>query len=250
MRRALVPALLLVTLVPAARAVPAGDAAALLRLCLPAAGAVSQRSRVEVEVTRKDAKPQTHRFTRLETADHLFITPADGGAYGLLQRRRPPQLWFYDAAQRRLEPITANVEAPAWLLSETLLDAEALAGYALAVGSESSMAGQRHFTITATTTAADPLPRRSLSFKIDGGGRCDLLRAAYFDADRRLRKKIFVQWQTVAGTKLPKALHIEDITSLEAVRYHVEDVQPVEDIGDDELPVMPPPRRSEVDGGK
>ena len=55
---------------------------------MPAApGAVSQRSRVEVEVTRKDAKPQTHRFIRLETAEHLFITPADSGAYGLLQRR-------------------------------------------------------------------------------------------------------------------------------------------------------------------
>ena len=45
--------------------------------------------------------------------------------------------------------------------------------------------------------------------------------------------------RSVGGIKLPKALHVEDIASLEAVRYHIKDVQLMEGVDGSELPVMP-----------
>jgi len=217
----------------------ATDAQSLLQQCIPATTPVNHQSKVEVYVNHKNAPEEVHHLTRLEDGQRLFLRPQDHGGIGLLVERQNQQRWLYDAERKSLLPLSAEQKYPEWLLSESLLDAKVLATFALTISSQSSMGGQSYYTATAITDGNDPFPKRTLSFKIDGNQKCDLIRAAYFDASQKLRKKIYVQWQPLGDTKMLKALHIEDVQSLEAVRYHIEDVQAVEGFGAGEFPVMP-----------
>lgn len=214
------------------------DAAELLQQCLSAPHSLSHRSRIEVEITHKSAPAESHRLIRLESPDYLFVAPESGVGFGFLEQKLSGRRWIYDAERRHLQPL-AGGGAPAWLFSEFLIDVRVLRTFALTIANQNSMGGQRYYTLAAATDADDAFPKRSFSFKVDGEGRCDLIRAAYFGADQKLRKKIFVQWRTVAGTKLLKALHVEDVQSLEAARYRIEDVSIVDALDPREFPAPP-----------
>lgn len=214
------------------------DAAELLQQCLHGADVPANRSRVEVEVTHKSTPAESFHLVRRESPQLLFVAEDGASGQALLQRKHPSHYWFYDRAQQRFSAALPE-NGPAWLLSETLLDRDTLASFTLAVTSQSSMGGQSYYTITATTTADDPFPKRSLSLKMYGNQQCDLIRAAYFGPDHKLRKKIYVQWQPLADGKMLKALHIEDVQSLEAIRYHIEEPQVVEQFDAADLPSPP-----------
>jgi Outer membrane lipoprotein-sorting protein len=215
------------------------DAHSLLQQCIPDTASPSHQSKVEVHITHKNAPEEVHHFGRLEDERRLFLRPQDNGGMGFLVERQNQQQWLYDAERRSLLPLSAEQKYPEWLLSESLLDVKALATFALTISSQSTMGGQSYYTVTATAGGHDPFPKRTLSFKIDSDQTCDLIRAAYFDADQKLRKKIYVQWQPLADTKMLKALHIEDVQSLEAVRYHIDEVQVVDGFNAGEFPAMP-----------
>mgnify|MGYP007077385906 CR=1 FL=1 len=234
-RGAILTLMLYAGLTPPAAAETAGE---LLRQCLPEAPRINSEAEVHIEVSYKDRAPESYHYLRLEGPQHLFITPGNKGGPALLLDKPRDRVWHYDTETQQFSPAGPDI-TPLWLLSETLLQAHRLDTFALSISAHNSFGGMEYYTLEARL-AGNPFPRRSLAFKRSAEGQCTLIRAAYFAPPDKLNKKLFFQWQTVGEATLPKALHIEDVATLTAIRYHVEAPTPVEQIDPGRIPTPPP----------
>lgn len=227
--------LLCLALPPQARADQA--ARVLLQQCLPAPAQTSQQARIEIEVTHKHKSAESYHYLRLESPAWLFITPDNRWGPALLLDKQHQRAWHYDTETAQFSAAT-EANTPLWLLSETLLPARQLAGFDLSLHSHDSFGGVDYYTVKASR-AEERYAKRSLSFKRSADGECSLIRAAYFVAGDTLSKKLFFQWRTVNNTKMLKTLHVEDVKTLEAVRYHIETVAVVDHIDAQRFPTPP-----------
>ncbi len=237
MRHKTIPAtiLLCLTFLPQARADEA--ARALLQQCLPAPAQTSQQARVEIEVTHKHKPAESYHYLRLESPAWIFITPDNRQGPALLLDKQRQRAWHYGTETAQFSAAT-ETNTPLWLLSETLLQARQLAGFDLSLSSHNSFGGLDYYTVKASR-AEERYAKRSLSFKRSATGECSLIRAAYFVDGDKLSKKLFFQWRMVDNTKMLKALHVEDVKTLEAVRYHIEAVEVVDHIDAQRFPAPP-----------
>jgi hypothetical protein len=220
----------------------------LLQQCLPPPVDASIQARVEIEVTHKNRPAESFHYLRLESPQQLLITPDGTQGKALLLDKRHQQTWRYDTETKKLS-VATEANTPLWLLSETLLQSQQLINANLTHDSHNSFAGMDYYSISARIMG-DHYARRTLSFKRMVNGTCNLTRAAYFVDGKRPAKKLFFQWQTVGGVKIPKALHIEDVKTLEAVRYHIEAAEVVYHIEASRFPSPPPDSTSKPAGMK
>ncbi|ALP51819.1 hypothetical protein Tel_00955 [Candidatus Tenderia electrophaga] len=209
----------------------------LLQHCLPAPVAISLQAGIDVEVTYKNKAPEAYHYLRLEDPQRIYIDPDGGQGPALLLDKPNAQAWRYATDTGRFSA-AGESNTPLWLLSETFMQPRRLDAFEVAISSHNSFGGMDYYTLNATRADA-PYPKRSLSFKRAADGRCHLMRAAYFNNDNKLDKKLFFQWRVIEGHTLLKALHLEDVSTLTAVRYHIDAVDVVDAIAPGRFPTPP-----------
>ena len=195
----------------------------LFQECITPTPAMQQRANVTIDVTSKRNPPQNFRYRRVKTPERLELTPIVPG--------NPS----YERVSGTSRVIENEQHQPAtdeqrrrwhWLFSEDLIDLGDLSSYELTLDSHYTMGNADFYNITAI--AKDPTAvynKRSLSLKQSALESCRLIRAAYYDQEDKLRKKLFLQWQNVNGIRVLKTAHIEDVNTLDSVKYKVENVQ-------------------------
>ena len=195
----------------------------LVEECITPTPTVQQQSNVTIDVTSRQHPPRNFRYHRVKTPQRLALTPIVPGdpAY----ERVSGTSRLVDNEQH--QPATAAQRSRwHWLFSEELIEFGEISDYQLTLDSHYTMGKVDYYNITAV--AKDPAAtyrKRSLSLKRSALESCRLIRAAYYDREDNLRKKLFLQWQNVNGIRVLKTAHIEDVHTLDSVKYTVENVR-------------------------
>lgn len=164
------------------------NATELLTQCFPQASDQTHHSNVEIEIAFKNAPSQKHELSRVENREMLYLYSHTHDDKRLLLDKSSYKNWIYDVKNKKHKDAT---NTPDWLKSELLLNPAELKTFELEISAHDSFGGQDYYSINAIAKEKNSYPKRLLSLKKTQDQGCYLIRAAYFDNDKKLHKRYF-----------------------------------------------------------